>query len=336
MKWFETSWEQLTPNQVHAMIRLRLDVFVVEQDCVYADLDGKDLDSVHLWCERPDAEPGEAAEAVVRLLPPGLSYDVPSIGRVACKETQRGTGLGQELMERSVRACQRLWPQYGVQISAQQYLVGFYESIGFQSIGEGYLEDNIPHIGMVRPWHSWDHLIGAVSEAALEFEAVYRGLAEDHEPVVSDGWTKAQVLKHLIASESSLFAYMQKKSQASPETLPALDLDSDGRGVKLVRDLKSDMRWEDPTGGIVSPEGVAEAISSDDDLIALWNASRAAGFQRMRERMTHDTWWSVQLFRHPIAGYISLYDTFSFMAAHIRHHIYQLQRLDSKFQDKHA
>ena len=57
MKWFETSWEHLTPNQVHAMIRLRLDVFVVEQDCVYADLDGKDLDSIHLWSERSDAGP---------------------------------------------------------------------------------------------------------------------------------------------------------------------------------------------------------------------------------------------------------------------------------------
>ena len=74
-----------------------------------------------------------------------------------------------------------------------------------------------------------------------------------------DGWNKKEVLKHLIASESSLFAYMQKKSQASPETLPALDLESDGRGVKLVRDLKSDIRWDDPTGGILSPEGVVRS-----------------------------------------------------------------------------
>jgi len=318
------------------MIRLRLDVFVVEQDCVYADLDGKDLDSIHLWSERSDAGPGEAAESVVRLLPPGISYDVPSIGRVACKDTQRGTGLGQELMERSVRACQRLWPQYAVQISAQQYLIGFYESIGFQVAGEGYLEDNIPHIGMIRPWHSWGHMIHLVSKAALEFEAVYRGLADDHQSVLEDGWNKKEVLKHLIASESSLFAYMQKKSQASPETLPALDLESDGRGVKLVRDLKSDIRWDDPTGGILSPESVAEAVSSDDDLMAFWNESRASGFQRMREDMANDAWWTVQVFRHPKAGYLSLYDTLAFMAEHIRHHIYQLQRLDSKLQDKGA
>lgn len=318
------------------MIRLRLDVFVVEQDCVYADLDGKDLDAVHLWAERSDAERGEAAEAVVRLLPPGISYDVPSIGRVACKDTQRGTGLGQELMERSVRACQRLWPQYAVQISAQQYLIGFYESIGFQIVGEGYLEDNIPHIGMVRPWHSWDQMIQLVSTAALEFEIVYRGLLDNHQPVLDGSWNKMEVLKHLIASESSLFAYMQKKSQAAPESLPAIDLESDGRGVKLVRDLKSDTRWNDPTGGLLSPVGIAETASSDEALIAYWNDSRASGFQMMREEMALEAWWTVQLFRHPQAGYISLYDTFAVMAAHIRHHIHQLRRLDPNLQDLDA
>ena len=203
-------------------------------------------------------------------------------------------------------------------------------------VGEGYLEDDIPHIGMIRPWHSWDHMIHLVSKAALEFEAVYRDLADDHQPVLEDGWNKKEVLKHLIASELSLFAYMQKKSQASPETLPALDLKSDGRGVKLVRDLNSDTRWNDPTGGILSPEGVAEAVSSDDDLMAFWNESRASGFQRMREDMVNEAWWSVQLFRHPLAGYLSLYDTFAFMAAHIRHHIHQLRRLDSNLQDLDA
>ena len=329
MKWFETSWENLTPNQVHAMIRLRLDVFVVEQDCVYADLDGKDLQSIHLWAESAEHVPGDAAEAVVRLLPPGVSYAEPSIGRVASIKTQRGTGLGQELMERAVRACQRMWPDYAVKISAQQYLIGFYESFGFEVVGEGYMEDNIPHIGMVRPRPTWEKMMLEISNSARDFEAIYRSLEGSDEASIGGSWNKQEVLEHLLVSEKSLFAYMKKKGQADPTSLPPCDLESDGRGVKLVQALLSDQRWQDPTDGQLDPTEGMDGSVSEDALMRQWNQVRIQGFQAMQNAMSNDVWWSVQMFRHPLVGYLSLYDTLAFMAAHIRHHIHQLNRLHS-------
>ena len=133
-------------------MRLRSEVFVVEQDCVYLDLDDKDALSIHLFACEEEAAPGTAARAVVRLVPPGVSYDEPSIGRVAIDLASRGSGLGEELMTRAIRACYRTWPGCGIRISAQQYLIGFYERLGFSTVGEGYLEDDIPHIQMFRPW----------------------------------------------------------------------------------------------------------------------------------------------------------------------------------------
>tara|TARA_B110000503_G_C7172609_1_gene425090 strand:- start:4349 stop:5359 length:1011 start_codon:yes stop_codon:yes gene_type:complete len=332
VKWFETSWENLTPNQVHAMIRLRLDVFVVEQDCVYADLDGKDLESIHLWAESVDHSPGDPAEAVVRLLPPGVSYAEPSIGRVASKASQRGSGLGQELMERAVRACQRLWPQFAIRISAQQYLIKFYESIGFHVVGDGYMEDNIPHIGMVRPRFYWDEMIQNVSDAARDFEVVYRSVDQLNLKTPESSWGRKQVLLHLMTSEASLFSYMNKKAQADPASLPVCDLESDGRGVKLVQALRSDRRWKDPTNGLLSPSSSMQGAISEDDLISQWNVQRSNGFEKMKTDLSQDSWWSVQVFLHPMAGHISLYDTLAFMAAHIRHHIHQLNRLNQHHQ----
>lgn len=327
MKWFENSWSDLTPDQVHAMIRLRLDVFVVEQDCVYSDLDGKDLQSIHLWAQNEKHEAGDAADAVVRLVPPGVSYDVPSIGRVVSRSALRGTGLGQELMERAVRACQRLWPNQAIQISAQQYLIKFYESFGFVVMGEGYLEDNIPHIGMVRPGCSWDEEIKKVSDAASDFERTFRNLGSANQNVSDGGWSKKEVLSHLIRSDQSLFAYMTKKAQANPASLPACDLESDGRGVLLLRDLVSDRRWKVPTGALLIQPAATDESIPDEELLRQWIENRNSGFAQMKIDFSHESWWSVQIFRHPSAGYLSLFDTLVFMAAHTRHHIRQLHRL---------
>ena len=124
-----------------AALRLRSEVFVVEQDCVYPDLDdkGREVNSPWcigiggLWMVNP-------ARAVVRLVPPGVSYAEPSIGRVAIDKASRSTGLGVELMERAIRCCVRQWPGQGIRISAQQYLIGFYNRLGFEAVGNGYDE----------------------------------------------------------------------------------------------------------------------------------------------------------------------------------------------------
>ena len=92
MEWKSKPWEALTRDEWHAMVRLRVDVFVVEQDCPYPDLDGKDLRAWHVWAEEEPVAKGAAAVACARILAPGVSYAEPSIGRVATRRDQRGKG----------------------------------------------------------------------------------------------------------------------------------------------------------------------------------------------------------------------------------------------------
>ena len=136
----------LTLGQLYALLALRAEVFVVEQDCPYQDLDGKDQKGIHLLGY---AEDGRLA-TYTRLLPRGVPYaDYASIGRVVTAPFARGKGLGRELMAESVR---RLFTAYGegpVKISAQAHLQDFYGSCGFTGVGEIYDEDGIPHRGMV-------------------------------------------------------------------------------------------------------------------------------------------------------------------------------------------
>lgn len=316
-------------NHLHALMRLRLDVFVVEQNCVYPDLDGKDLDSIHIWALNESADLGDSAESVVRLLPPGLSYDVPSIGRVAVKDTQRGTGLGQELMERSLRACIRRWPLMPIQISAQEYLLNFYQSFGFEPYGEGYLEDGLPHMGMRMPAINWEWCCEDIRKAAEEFKEAFFRLSEEERQGPSDGWSARQVMSHIALSEKSLFAYMEKKCLADPLELKQADRESDERGWKMIAALKSNVRLKAPTLGMLSPQGDDATATKglEGDLFKSWHAQRMQGLDSWQAKVSDDVWWTVQIFRHPIAGYISLYDTLRFMAEHIRHHIGQLNRM---------
>lgn len=131
---------------LYKIIQLRMEVFVVEQTCYYQDLDDKDEGSFHLMGWDRDQ-----LIAYSRLLPRGLSYpNAASIGRVVTHPDHRGMGLGKELMELSIKYCQEKWPDDPVKISAQTYLKKFYEGFGFEQCGEGYLEDGIPHIPMIR------------------------------------------------------------------------------------------------------------------------------------------------------------------------------------------
>jgi len=139
------SFEQLSLEQLYATMRLRQEVFVVEQDCSYLDADGKDQLSYHLLIYIKD----ELA-AYTRLVPPGVSYeDFASIGRVVNAEKFRGQGIGKTLMETSIETCKKLFPNTDIKISAQCYLQKFYSEFGFEDLGIRYDEDGIPHMAMM-------------------------------------------------------------------------------------------------------------------------------------------------------------------------------------------
>lgn len=139
--WHERGFDELTPRELYAIIALRERVFVVEQRCNYLDADGVDPASRHLWCAE-----GDAVLAYCRLVPAGVKFPEVSIGRVITAPEARRTGLGKELMR---RALDRLGP-VPIRIAAQVYLERFYGDFGFRRAGEDYLEDDIPHVDMVR------------------------------------------------------------------------------------------------------------------------------------------------------------------------------------------
>lgn len=146
------TWSELSRDQFHAIIRLRIDVFVVEQDCPYPDLDAKDLKSIQVYALKTDENIalGDSAVACIRICAPGVSYPEPSIGRVATRPDSRKIGLGIEIMNQAIDICESNYPGQGIRISAQCYLEKFYSNLGFVSTGETYLEDNIPHVQMFR------------------------------------------------------------------------------------------------------------------------------------------------------------------------------------------
>jgi ElaA protein len=140
------AFRALSLDQLYELLALRQSVFVVEQDCPYLDADGKDQVAHHLLGYNQRQE----LVAYTRLLPPGVSYDdYASIGRVITRISERGTGLGRALMQASIQEARKLYAGSNIKISAQYHLIEFYGSLGFAVVGESYLEDGIPHIGMV-------------------------------------------------------------------------------------------------------------------------------------------------------------------------------------------
>jgi ElaA protein len=135
----------MTALEWHQALALRAQVFVVEQNCAYQDPDGKDLVSYHLLMES-----GEELVAYARLVPPGVSYDEASIGRVVTSKSVRGNGWGKALMDVAIAQTQKKFEVQEICISAQSYLLKFYSDLGFEAEGEEYLEDDIPHWKMRR------------------------------------------------------------------------------------------------------------------------------------------------------------------------------------------
>lgn len=148
MLWQTLSFTELSTAQLYEILQLRVEVFVVEQNCAYPELDGKDCLAQTRHLLGTDSQ-GQL-QAYARLLAPGVSYAEPSIGRVVVHAAARGQGIAQQLMLQAIEQCGQLWPQQPITIGAQQYLLGFYQALGFRAVSAGYLEDGIPHIDMRR------------------------------------------------------------------------------------------------------------------------------------------------------------------------------------------
>ena len=144
--WQTKAFKNLTVDEYFEILFLRTAIFVVEQDCPYQEVDEKDRKSFHLFGRDKDGE----VIAVTRILPQGVSYAEVSIGRVALKKSYRGQGIAADLMIASLKFVAQQFGEVPVRISAQQHLHNYYNKHGFNQVGEMYLEDNIPHIEMLR------------------------------------------------------------------------------------------------------------------------------------------------------------------------------------------
>ena len=146
IRWTLHPYSALTTNELYAILQLRSEVFVVEQNCAFQDLDNKDQSSFHFcgWKQ-------EQLVAYTRLLPPGIAYENCSIGRVVTSPMVRRQGVGRLLMHASILKCQELFVSGSIEIGAQLYLENFYEAFQFKREGSIYLEDGIEHIHMRRP-----------------------------------------------------------------------------------------------------------------------------------------------------------------------------------------
>ncbi|MGS2762662.1 GNAT family N-acetyltransferase [Sinomicrobium sp. M5D2P9] len=138
-------FNELTLQELYDILQLRSEVFVVEQDCVYQDIDGKDGKALHVIGKKEGR-----IVAYTRLFPGGTYFEEASIGRVVVSKSERQYGYGHDIIKASIEAVKNHFGENKIKISAQEYLVRFYEKHGFVKIGEGYLEDGIPHIAMVR------------------------------------------------------------------------------------------------------------------------------------------------------------------------------------------
>ncbi len=147
INWICKHHTELSAQQLYAILRLRAEVFVVEQQCVYLDVDGQDLlgDTCHLmaWQE-------EQLVAYLRLLDPIQQGGNVVIGRVVTAPSIRSRGIGRELMVHALEHAEKKWPGQPIYLSAQAHLQGYYGRYGFEPVGAMYLEDGIPHIGMRR------------------------------------------------------------------------------------------------------------------------------------------------------------------------------------------
>lgn len=145
LSWQCSAFNDLTPHQLYAVLQARTEVFVMEQQCLFQDMDGKDAACHHLIGWTADQQ----VAAYVRIVPPGLAFAEASIGRVLTTKIGRGTGTGKILLLKGIQQTHALYPTHNIRIGAQQYLEQFYASFGFLTVSGMYLEDDIPHVEML-------------------------------------------------------------------------------------------------------------------------------------------------------------------------------------------
>jgi ElaA protein len=151
LRWRCLPFGALSADTLYRLLRLRSEVFVVEQNCVFLDQDGLDPQCLHVLGELVDADGTPHLHASTRLVPPGVAFAEASIGRVVTAPAARGGGIGHALMAESVRLLEQLWGPQPIRIGAQAHLEAFYNRHGFVSDNKPYIEDGIPHIEMLRP-----------------------------------------------------------------------------------------------------------------------------------------------------------------------------------------
>ena len=153
MIWKCKNYSSLSTDELYQILRIRQEVFVIEQDCNYLDADNLDQDSAHLLCYKQDV-----LISYMRIYFNADNVNEISFGRILVKQQFRGMGIGKELIQRGIDLNSNSFKKRIVSMSAQVYLIKFYESLGFQSVGEQYLEDEIPHIKMIRHGNGQDML----------------------------------------------------------------------------------------------------------------------------------------------------------------------------------
>lgn len=309
MMWQIKNWSELERDDLHALLRLRTDVFVVEQDCPYPELDGKDMHSVHVWAASEAEASGAPAAACARVvLAPG---DVPKIGRVAIAQQHRGSGLGQTLMLHALHATRAASGRTPIHISAQSHLQDFYGHFGFVSVGEGYLEDGIPHQAMERPadpLEAWGGALDHALQALFGLSAVQGAAGR---------WGTGETLRHLTLVAQGVGAAMGR--QRPSEVGRPLQAAHHAAAAALIGAMASPRTFRVPEG-LPLPAMGEEAPEDRPALLAALKQCRDG----MRSWSAGD--WSATAFRHPAVGWIGGEDVLAFLTFHILHHRRILQR----------
>ncbi len=143
-RWQIAAFAELNNRELYTLLRLRQEVFVLEQACLYQDMDNLDQEATHMLCWS-----GQELLAYQRLLEPGLSYTESALGRIVVAPAGRGMQLGRELVQRGIDHNRQQWPSSNIRIGAQAHLIALYTSLGFSVTGDEYIEDGIPHVHMI-------------------------------------------------------------------------------------------------------------------------------------------------------------------------------------------